>query len=152
MGRRHVRMRVHVEDEGPSEGWMERLQTRGKQEVRGVLSKLQEAMGMSASLFTSRNRGWRLGMTHEDLNDRELAAEFVERIRKGDEEAAFDLAQFFLARVVKKDVEAMLDVAEGLAHVSAIQGSEQAREFLSDDWPGLRTVLLKRLKREFSSS
>jgi hypothetical protein len=89
---------------------------------------------------------------NEDISDQELAAEFLQRISAGDEDAAFDLAQFYMARVVRKDVEAMLHVIEGLARASAARGSTDAKTFLDKDWAGLRAVLLKRLQRDLDQT
>ena len=87
---------------------------------------------------------------HAEINH-EIAAECLERITSGDQNAAFDLAQLYMSRVVKRDIDAMLYVIEGLARQSAAMGSPESREFLKDDWPSLREVLKKRLTREFSA-
>lgn len=91
-------------------------------------------------------------MKNEDITDPEIVAEFFTRISAGDEEAAFDLAQFCMSRIVKKDADAMLDMVEGLSRVSEKLGSTHARAFLSDDWKSLRAILLKRLKRELGAT
>jgi len=83
--------------------------------------------------------------------DRELVKDCLNRISAGDKDAAFDLAQLYMARVVHKDVSSTLDVIEGLARQSAVQGSEEAAEFLSSDWPELRLVLERRLTRVLRS-
>ena len=78
-----------------------------------------------------------------------LIEECLDRITAGDKDAAFDLAQLYLTRVVHKDIAAILSVVDGLARQSATLGSTDAAGFLKDDWPDLRMVIEKRLKRTF---
>jgi hypothetical protein len=80
----------------------------------------------------------------------QLIKECLKRISAGDKEAALELAQLYMTRVVKLDVEVMLSVIEGLALQSASLGSVDAKTFLSD-WPELRAVLDRRLRRTLSS-
>jgi hypothetical protein len=89
-------------------------------------------------------------MNDAEMEDQEIAREILERISARDEEAAFELTQFCLSRVMKKDAEAILNLVEGLARISAAQGSKNAAAFLSEDWVNLRAILLKRLRRELS--
>jgi len=89
-------------------------------------------------------------MNTKDISDREIVAEFFERIDQRDEEAAFDLAQFCLPRIVEGNFDAMLDTIEGLSRASANLGSPHAQAFLSEDWTSLRAILLRRLRRSAS--
>ena len=79
-----------------------------------------------------------------------LIKETLQRISKGDKEAALELAQLYMTRVVKLDVDVMLAAIEGLALQSAALGSPGAKKFLSD-WPELRGVLERRLQRTLRS-
>jgi hypothetical protein len=87
-------------------------------------------------------------MSDQEITDAEIVAEIFERISNGDEEAAFDLAQFCMPRVVKRDVDAMMDMIEGLSRASERLGSTHAKAFLNEDWKALRAILAKRIRRE----
>lgn len=78
---------------------------------------------------------------------REIIADCLERISKGDSCAAFDLASQVMSHADAKDIELNLAIVEALTLVSQRSGCEPAEKFLASQWKEMKEVLRKRWGR-----
>lgn len=92
-----------------------------------------------------------MGSSEIEINH-ELVQDCLKRISSGDAEAAFELAQLYMSRMDENDVDVMLWLIEGLARQSAALGSNDAQDFLTNQWEALREPLRRRLLRKFGRS
>jgi hypothetical protein len=82
-----------------------------------------------------------------DATTRELIADCLGRISRGDACAALDLASAFMSHADSRDTELNLAVVEALAVLAKNQGCADAPAFLQDQWPDMRVILRKRWAR-----
>jgi len=82
-----------------------------------------------------------------DSTTRELIADCLARISKGDACAPLDLASAFMSHADTKDVGVYLAVVEALATIAKMQGCAEADNFLQGRWPDMRAILRKRWER-----
>jgi hypothetical protein len=78
---------------------------------------------------------------------RELVADCLARIIKGDACAPMDLASVFMSHVESKDVDMNLAVVEALAVLSSKEGCRDADQFLKEQWSGMKEGLSGRWRR-----
>lgn len=82
-----------------------------------------------------------------DSITRELVADCLVRIGKGDACAPMDLASAFMSHADAKDIGVHLAVVEALAIIAKKQGCPEAFKFLQEQWPDMQTILRKRWQR-----
>jgi hypothetical protein len=82
-----------------------------------------------------------------DLTTRELIADCLTRISKGDVCAPLDLASVFMSHADAKDIAVHLAVVEALAVIAKTQGCGEADKFLEGQWPDMQDILRKRWSR-----
>jgi len=82
-----------------------------------------------------------------DSTTRELIADCLARIGKGDACAPMDLASAFMSHADAKDVGMHLAVVEALATIAKKQGCPEADKFLNGQWSDMQTILRKRWQR-----
>ena len=82
-----------------------------------------------------------------DSTTRELIADCLDRISRGDACAPLDLASVFMSHADAKDITVHLAVVEALAVISKIQGCDDSHKFLEDQWPEIQAILRKRWER-----
>ena len=82
-----------------------------------------------------------------DSTSRELIADCLARISKGDACAPLDLASAFMSHVDAKDIGLNLAVVEALATIAKMQGCAEAGNFLQGQWPDMQAILRKRWER-----
>lgn len=78
---------------------------------------------------------------------KEIIADCLQRIAKGDSCAAFDLASQVMSYADAKDIELNLAIVEALALISQRSGCEPAEKFLASQWKEMQEVLRKRWAR-----
>jgi hypothetical protein len=82
-----------------------------------------------------------------DSTTRELIADCLARIAKGDACAPLDLASAFMSHADSKDIGVHLAVVEALAVIARKQGCAEADKFLQGQWPDMQGILRKRWQR-----
>ena len=82
-----------------------------------------------------------------DSTTRELVADCLARISKGDACAPLDLASAFMSHADAKDIGLNLAVVEALATIAKMQGCAAAGSFLQGQWPDMQAILRKRWER-----
>lgn len=82
-----------------------------------------------------------------DSTTRELIADCLARIRKGDACAPMDLASAFMSHADAKDVGVHLAVVEALALLAKKQGCPEAEKFIQGQWSDMQNILRKRWGR-----
>jgi len=82
-----------------------------------------------------------------DSTTRELIADCLARIAKGDACAPLDLASAFMSHADAKDIDVNLALVEALATIAKMQGCAEAGNFLQGQWPDMRAILRKRWAR-----
>jgi hypothetical protein len=82
-----------------------------------------------------------------DSTTRELIADCLSRIGRGDPCAALDLASVFMSHADSKDIALNLALVEGLAVLAKKQGCADANVFLQGQWTDMQSILRKRWER-----
>jgi hypothetical protein len=82
-----------------------------------------------------------------DATTRELIADCISRISKGEACAALDLASAFMSHADSRDIGLNLAVVEALVTSAKIAGCADAANFLDNQWPQMQTILRKRWAR-----
>lgn len=82
-----------------------------------------------------------------DETTREFIRDCLSHIESGEPGAVFDLASAFISCVDAKDIEINLAIIEALAIIAKNQGSTEAADFLTCQWPDMQNILRKRWKR-----
>ena len=80
-------------------------------------------------------------------NKRKLVTQCLEKIQEGDPDAGTMLAQIFLGDIPSADAYVPLAVVEALLRQAEALGSEDATDYLENQWPQLKEIFLKRLGR-----
>lgn len=88
----------------------------------------------------------------DEENRRETALEvsenLLDRIAQGDVDLGVGVAQMMLSEGPNFDGEILVVLVESVVQLSAKAGSKEAREYLRNTWPELRSAHLRRLTKK----
>ena len=97
--------------------------------------------------FSSKKIGIRDYEARIESAHQEYVAELQKLVRENDSEAFFRLGMERHRAAMSEKSPPLLEEADRLIRESAKLGFEEAREYMKNDWPQLREIILKRISR-----
>jgi len=87
------------------------------------------------------------GDSNQEEMTRQVVADCLKAISKGDPDAGLVMAHQFLSDIPNEYIFISIAVIEALVMQSVQLGSESAKNFQDNTWPKMKPALIKRLER-----